>query len=1221
MVRLATVLLLLCATLGPARAGSLDTPRAHVSPLTPEVRYRPDAIVIQLRPEASRLLRGIRSEPRPMVTRVERLGVSGLDRVASDMGGVWFEPEFPNDAIDRQGAVPSAALGGFYIVHLPPGSDRDRAVDAFRRVPEVERADPIAIVPVQVIPNDSLWSSAYYFYQSSRHDMSAVPAWDICRGDTAVSVGILDTGVLLDHPDLRDQIQINWPERNGIPGVDDDGNGYVDDDRGWDFVALDSALLAVPAEDWRDEDNDPNDFVGHGTAVAGLVAAQTNNRIGISSVAWNARLLPLRIGWSSSRAPSGEIDLSYVARAMVYATRLGARVLNCSFTSVRQADLIAAADFATRSGVAIVASAGNGERWHYLPDRDDVIGVAATDRFDHVAAFSNRGDFVDVAAAGVDVAITSVTRTGRDSLGSRRPTYATGSGTSFAAPLVSGAVALIQSYRLQCGLPLLSPYEAQIRLIETADDISAENPGVTGYGSGRINLLRALTGSQGSLVLPSDARTVGPGIVIPTRSGVARIYFAREDGRLLIANAARDAIPRTVTLPGVPMAGLAAADLGHDRGIGIFATVKTGTGEGFIVAGFDPDGRPLPGWPVSGFGRGGTAESALGDLDGDGALEVVRGSGDGRVWAWRADGTSVPGFPRVLDNLTRQVQIALSDLNGEPGVEIIAAVQGGAFHAIRGDGTYLPGWPPALGFAAVWDPVVMRLGTDPNPVVVGAEDPNRLVALRADGTIRWERSISGIQALPLTAGDLDGNGTDEIVLARWAPTRIVALDSLGSDRIGWDAPGFTSAPPPASLLVASLAPKGAAGVLHFTSQGWLQAYDARGGRVGPLPLPGGAGRSSSVFDVDGDGRTEVVAGSGQDSAIYVYEAGLDTWNAAAQSWPTARGNFARTGSRLYAPALGLLDDIPPEGVSDLRATEIGAHTVELRWTAPEDDGDAGRPSRYDLRYSFHPIDEASFPTAQKVPGLPTPAVPGESERMMVLGLDEVRIYYFAIRSVDTAGNSSPISTLTVTTGSVRPDPVRDLTVISWSDTSVTVRWIATGDDASVGHPAVYRLAADPDGPLDEAGFEGAPIRMDVVPTADAGRFEWATLGGLKRGHRYWVAIRAEDERGSTSGLSSLVSTWVGPLASRSGLALSSGTQPARVPVELYWQQPYPVRGEIVLYDLGGRRVRSFVTGGSTEGIEFWDGRDRSGNRLESGVYFARFTSGTEETRARIVLVR
>src|SRR6185503_18717521 len=110
--------------------------------------------------------------------------------------------------------------------------------------------------------------------------------------------------------DLVDRIWVNALERDGTAGVDDDGNGYVDDDRGWDFVALDSEQQVVPGEDWRDEDNDPDDFVGHGTAVAGIAAARTDNRIGVASTAWNARIMPLRVGWSGARAPSGEIDLS-----------------------------------------------------------------------------------------------------------------------------------------------------------------------------------------------------------------------------------------------------------------------------------------------------------------------------------------------------------------------------------------------------------------------------------------------------------------------------------------------------------------------------------------------------------------------------------------------------------------------------------------------------------------------------------------------------------------------------------------------------------------------------------------------------------------------------------------------------------------------------------------------------------------------------------------------
>src|SRR5258708_120626 len=155
-------------------------------------------------------------------------------------------------------------------------------------------------------PNDSMWNLCYWLQQPSRRDLHALEAWEVTRGDPSSVIAIIDTGVLAYHPDLGGttlgdpgQLWNNAAEKNGLPGVDDAGNGYGDDVWGWDFVALDSAALVRPGEDWQDEDNDPNDFAVHGTAVAGVAAAIADNGSGTPGVAPGARIMALRAGYSS----------------------------------------------------------------------------------------------------------------------------------------------------------------------------------------------------------------------------------------------------------------------------------------------------------------------------------------------------------------------------------------------------------------------------------------------------------------------------------------------------------------------------------------------------------------------------------------------------------------------------------------------------------------------------------------------------------------------------------------------------------------------------------------------------------------------------------------------------------------------------------------------------------------------------------------------------------
>jgi subtilisin family serine protease len=177
------------------------------------------------------------------------------------------------------------------------------------------------------IPNDSLFARSWWYYDAAnRHDIHAPEAWDITTGDPSVLVAIMDTGVLSAHPDLggtlpgsSGQIFTNEAEAHGFDFLDDDDNGYIDDAHGWDFVALAGPDDATAGEDWQNEDNDPNDFAGHGTAVAGLVAAMTNNTIGAAGTSWHASLLPLRVGYSAPGASLGAVEMRFVIPAMLYA--------------------------------------------------------------------------------------------------------------------------------------------------------------------------------------------------------------------------------------------------------------------------------------------------------------------------------------------------------------------------------------------------------------------------------------------------------------------------------------------------------------------------------------------------------------------------------------------------------------------------------------------------------------------------------------------------------------------------------------------------------------------------------------------------------------------------------------------------------------------------------------------------------------------------------------
>ena len=923
--------------------------RAADPPLPAPPFRSPDRFTIELGPQASVAAfarRGASSA---------RLGLADADRVLASLPGAWIEPEFRGDAPPGRPGDPDFAA--FYVVHLPRGANLDATLERFRRLSDVRSANPIALCPVTEVPNDSLWSLAWYLEQPSGRHIHAVEAWDITHGDTSAVVAIMDTGILPYHPDLQ-PFWTNHPEAHGYQGFDDDGNGYIDDLHGWDFVALGDASLATAGEDWRGEDNDPNDFVGHGTAVAGVVGAINDNGIGIAGTAWNVRIMPLRVGWSAPWMQTGVIDMVCLARAIRYATRMRVDVMNLSVSNTFTPDMQLAVRAALDAGITLVVAAGNNGTENALAGyaSGSAVFVAGTDANDELAAWSSRGSFVDLSAPGADIVTTVLKRPGADSLGLRQPGYVTGvHGTSVATPMVAGAVALLQGARRTLGFQPFDRRQVRTLLRFTTDDISGQNPGVTGYGTGRLNLERFVRQGLRTQAVRTSRTTSGPGVaymdddtpVLAFPSGYTNLW--RIDAGSLQPLG-------TTPLPGRAAGGVAAAEVAPGV-LGLFVA-----GENFL-AGYDNGGLALPGWPVTTTTTA-VETPALGDLDGGGLPEIVLLGASGDVLAWRANGTPVPGFPVHLGaSGTLRVAPALTDLDGRAGVEIVVAKTDGTIHALGANGAELPGWPVVTSDPSPAAPVITRRQDGEVVVIVAASRATWLLA--ADGRVLTSvaRNVVSAAANP-ALGDLDGDGEDEVVVATASAVWAYHLD--GTVLPGWPAPSRAGLGIPVIGRLNDESPS----VLLMAGTAFL-ALDAQGRSVPDFP-PYPIATEYPMFVAHGPDRSRIVLGSDNDLTLFGFDcpAPVDTQLA----WPSPRGNAARTGSRLYAPVL-TRDRVPPGGISDLRVESRGPGAVALLWTAPGDDGSVGLLPSYEIRWQRSPIDDATFNHAIiVVPG--SPAAPG-----------------------------------------------------------------------------------------------------------------------------------------------------------------------------------------------------------------------------------------------------
>lgn len=426
-------------------------------------------------------------------------GMAGVDAVARAVRAERFDRVFAGSKVPPAGST-LRDLTRFYRLEFPDVRDPAEVAAELAKDPSVALAEIITWHAVEdFIPNDNLFSSQWHHQDPSDNDIDTPQGWESQTGDPDVIIAIIDTGVLYSHLDLKENIWINPGENldgdhivfdvDDLNGVDDDGNGFIDDLVGWDFVAGIGPCWA--GEDCGGVDNDPKDFNGHGTHVAGISAAMTNNSREVSGIAGGkypyqrgCRIMPLRIGASinDGGVEQGAGQTDWMAAALNYAVANGARVGNLSFGSSPSAAMDAALANAFANGFIFAKAAGNDNSG--LPDAysdyPGVLAVASTTSSDTKSSFSNYGLWISVSAPGSAIMSTVSNH--------YTPGTAIYSGTSMAAPMVAGMAGLVYSNN-----PFFTKAQVDSVIINTADNIDAQNPGYVGMlGSGRINVANAL---------------------------------------------------------------------------------------------------------------------------------------------------------------------------------------------------------------------------------------------------------------------------------------------------------------------------------------------------------------------------------------------------------------------------------------------------------------------------------------------------------------------------------------------------------------------------------------------------------------------------------------------------------------------------------------------------------------------------------------------------------
>ena len=424
--------------------------------------YLPNTLIVKFKKSGDKQINSISSEAKKQLT-VAGVNLSGITRL--------FPTTNSTEAIQSlkaNNALPD--LSDIYMARYEGSTDIVTVINALLEDQQIIYAEPSYIYKTSFVPNDP-----GYVNQSYLTKVMAPQAWDILKNAANVIIGIVDSGSDLQHEDLAANIFVNTADP--VNGIDDDGDGYIDNYHGWDFVG-NSAATMLP-------DNNPdvtNDSTDHGVHVSGIASAVSNNNRGVASIAYNAKLMIVKTGADNN---SRAIYKGY--EGIKYAADHGAAIINCSWGGTGGGqfgqEII---DYAIAKGSLVIAAAGNDatDVPDYPASYKGVLSVASVTSTDVKSSFSNFGNHITISAPGSSIYNTL-----------NGDKYGYKSGTSMATPLVASAAALVKAK-----YPNYNGLQVGEVLRTTADPIDNLNPSFAGkIGNGRLNIFNALTQTTSSI--------------------------------------------------------------------------------------------------------------------------------------------------------------------------------------------------------------------------------------------------------------------------------------------------------------------------------------------------------------------------------------------------------------------------------------------------------------------------------------------------------------------------------------------------------------------------------------------------------------------------------------------------------------------------------------------------------------------------------------------------